>query len=1233
MLVTSLFCLAGFIFILQVPALAYAAEPIWKRTIVVSQEEGRDNSTCWNETASESTPCKSLDYALEHVQNSTLVLLRPEKLAFNLSRHFNFKNLHDFALVGEESFSSLVNINCRNGSLSYESCGNIKLRGISIRGCGGLHPSTTGEAFGKFSHIQFLSAVFLVYCTNVVVNNFVISHSPGIGLNMYDVGGVVNISDSVFESNGPPTCTFPSFDFSAEDRAVAGGGVYVEFTYKGGTPPFIKGKSQFDRNNEYIFHNCTFENNFAPDQILFHTMIDYPHRDDHIPFGRGGGLSIFLKGNAENNTISISSCRFLNNCAMWGGGFFVEFQDKAQNNTFVIVNGRFKKNNASYAGGGIRSGFNVEGGNKQLIVNSMSYEGCVFEENMAILGAGISYYETSSLLKAERNGLDIVYKNCTWNSNKATMGSAIGLATQPAVNGFQDVTATKIELLYVVVFVDCDITNNEIILTEDGEVIGQGAVYSYAVPVTFQGNVRIENNKNTAMVVENVVIHVHGNLTFQYNEGYQGGALGLYGVSLLMLMPYSRLYFRHNCAAVRGGGIFIRDSGPPVVAFKTTELNTRQCFIAYNESFSLENVTQWQTKITFEGNKAPDGGGYSVYASSLQGCRRDGEHRINNKTLEWNGTIVYNDRSVSTGQQISTDPVLIRFNESEWDVSPSEIFNASISLIDEKNSSVLGVVKVIIKSPENFGNVKLGTASELFLVQPNSSKGLEGKINNLYLQGKVNSSFKIHLTTVAGRVVHASSKKSLVLKECNPGFEQTDGMKCSCLKNEAGIDHCQSDMKHVFLKAGYWGGTVGNKFITFPCPQHYCKLGNQSPFQYDVHDLCTEGRNGSSILCGECKANFSVNLGNEQCTPKCPNEYLWLLLLFFLVTLLLVLLVLRIDLDIFTTYLNTWLYSYQTVELLLQEGQKLDEFVSFIIGITNWRVTGTGTCLYKGMTNLQKLGVNYILPFYVLFLLFVLAKIARCRPVCYINRNVYRAFCTLLILCYTNITTISFNIIHYVPIKNRWVLFADGSIDFINNWREHLLFTVLAVCLILGFVILVPLLLLFTPWFLRYFRFLNNFRLYFDTFQQCFKVQYRWFAAYYFLCRIFILLIALYFPFGPLKRSILEVSSVLITVIFLYIQPYNVQFRCLNTLDAVLLTNLCFIVIFSSSIISDAPLAVQSGLKVTVNVLAYVPLVYLAVLIGYYGWRYFCPQNLDEYRDLPNQETNSMSETGHPGPI
>ena len=482
-----------------------------RKTIVVSHGNGTNNSTCWNET---SLPCKTLDYALKHVTNFTFVLLRSGDYSYNLTEHFNFTNLREIGLAGDEE-SAAITVECRqNGSLSFESCENITLRSVLLRGCGGLHKSTTGSAFKGHYHMPFLSAVFLLKCRDVVVDNCWIVQSSGIGLNMYDVVGNVQISHSWFESNQP-------INFNSSNITVAGGGVYIEYTYNERAFPSNLDATlfaEFDSNSRYILHNCTFRNNSAPNQTF--TMIPDPHGIDHIPFGRGGGLSIFVKGAAKDNVIQISHCRFEDNHALWGGGLFIEFQDEVQNNTLEVKHCTFTNNSADYAGGAIRSGTIAGSDSQQLYANQMRFEDCQFTNNSAVLGGGFSHHGTLSFLNiTEKRSLHIQFINCNWRNNTATMGSGIGLAAPSPVNGLQTWTAEWAKFVQTIVLEDCNITTNLIILTEDKQVIGQGAIYSYSLPIIFKGVVNIDHNNGTAMVIENAVLHFFGNVTFRNNTG------------------------------------------------------------------------------------------------------------------------------------------------------------------------------------------------------------------------------------------------------------------------------------------------------------------------------------------------------------------------------------------------------------------------------------------------------------------------------------------------------------------------------------------------------------------------------------------------------------------------------------------------------------------------------------------------------------------------------------------
>lgn len=429
-------------------------------TIVVSQENGKDNTSCLHE---KTVPCRTLDYALRYVENSSFsgnVSLQSGYYPYNLTEHFHFINKTNISLAGNGE-SSFVKVDChRNGSLSFERSENIRLSGILLHGCGGLHNSTAGDAFAQLNaHIQFHSAVFFVYCKNVVIESCWIINSSGIGINMYDVGGV-KISHSRFEGNGH------NENFTSTNVARAGGGIYMEFTYRGGEFPFDQNSSflaEFDSNNTFIITNCTFKNNRAPKQSIT-AAVENPHGDRHFPFGRGGGVSIFLKGAAENNFIQISLCNFADNHALWGGGIFIEYQDEVQNNTLEVTRCIFKNNKADFAGGAIRSGTLATSDKQQLLPNQIKHEDCTFDGNKAVLGGGVSHHGTSSYLKVFNDeSMYVQYINCVWKNNTATMGSAIGLASQGPINGLSDLHGRGPMLNHRIVLEHCNVTNNMIV--------------------------------------------------------------------------------------------------------------------------------------------------------------------------------------------------------------------------------------------------------------------------------------------------------------------------------------------------------------------------------------------------------------------------------------------------------------------------------------------------------------------------------------------------------------------------------------------------------------------------------------------------------------------------------------------------------------------------------------------------------------------------------------------------
>ena len=288
--------------------------------------------------------------------------------------------------------------------------------------------------------------------------------------------------------------------------------------------------------------------------------------------------------------------------------------------------------------------------------------------------------------------------------------------------------------------------------------------------------------------------------------------MAMYGRSRIIFNEDSYVLLQGNQCNLQGGALYIDALGPPLVSFNATGINTHACFFGYADS-SLD-YDNWKTKVVFQRNQAPYTYlGNSVYATTLKNCRRAGEPRQNNSVLRWK-FIEFKDqngRRSSIKDEVTTDPVDIQYDRADWDVAPSELFNATIRLLDEIGNSVLGIVNVKI-IPHQKASVVLYTPSTTFIAN--------GSISYLTLVGKSGEKFSVELNYM-GRQVLTETIPDRSLKPCNPGFIQR-GRMCVCMDpTDDGISRCKSDGKTFYLKHGYSAGTVSSKFVTHFCPTGY----------------------------------------------------------------------------------------------------------------------------------------------------------------------------------------------------------------------------------------------------------------------------------------------------------------------------------------------------------------------------------------------------------------------------
>ena len=237
-------------------------------------------------------------------------------------------------IFGNSSNSTIIECNDDAG-FGFINASNINISELTLSGCGELRNSTT---LNTGSNATFRAALYFLNVVKVIIESVTVINSNGMGVAMYDVTGNVIVRNSTFRNNSV---------LSHELYVYPGGGGFtIGFTFcKPGMVSTSSSECEVSTNNNslYSFYNCMFQSNIA-------TIVDTTHTYSfsNQQFGKGGGLSVFFKGKAFNNTVTINSCAFTDNHAIWGGGFHSDIIDHSRNNTVNIINSTFDCNQCTF---------------------------------------------------------------------------------------------------------------------------------------------------------------------------------------------------------------------------------------------------------------------------------------------------------------------------------------------------------------------------------------------------------------------------------------------------------------------------------------------------------------------------------------------------------------------------------------------------------------------------------------------------------------------------------------------------------------------------------------------------------------------------------------------------------------------------------------------------------------------------------------------------------------------
>ena len=249
----------------------------------------------------------------------------------------------------------------------------------------------------------------------------------------------------------------------------------------------------------------------------------------------------------------------------------------------------------------------------------------------------------------------------------------------------------------------------------------------------------------------------------------------------------------------------------------------------------------------------------------------------------------------------------------------------------------------------------------------------------------------------------------------------------------------------------------------------------------------------------------------------------------------------------------------------------------FLSSIGNLKLPFTGSmnlCLDDSKM-MDHFILGYIHPIIVTFLVAIIYFLARNFPpvsriiIRYVNS---RSICILLLLSYSSITYTFMQLLKPLPLLEQYRTSTTMQVywspieRYFNN--HHLLYGIIAIFCEIIIGIGIPLVLIFGRYTNRYCNIMNfmSIRHIIDQLKGCYKEEYRWFAAYYLICRQVLFGVnnlvdyclgvwASYMISTPLlKYTIMLTICIFIMVIHVWFQPY--RNRGLNILDSFILLTL-----------------------------------------------------------------------------
>ena len=1067
----------------------------------------------------------------------------------------------------------------------------ISLTNLTFSRCGSCVENVYTK--GEF----YCSALTIVSCRKFEAKWMTIEKSQGIGLMILNhKGGMVNIHSALFKENKLP-------QKYANESKLGGGGVYM-----------LLGRILQDMSYSHMsfqFLNCTFKLNEAH-AYYYNYIYSNILGETQEGYGRGGGVHLAFVRESQDVFVSFSGNQFIENEAFVGGGLSAKvfgINHHISNISVEIKNTLFKKNgcNSAYFGGGLILDFQTLI-DESFWLTDIHYlvKNVSFIENCARLGGGVYY--TSNRDRYGDLKKSVEFDNCTFKENQAHVGSAVNMGPSFFIK-------LSTGFMIVPVFKNCFFIRNKMYAEKLNDVqmtAGFDTIHASQYDIHFHGHNHFEDNWGTAIYIINGILNFkNSSAIFIGNKGFRGGAIALTGSSTIYVGPHT-YNFINNTASDRGGAIYVEmiDSNDFTIS--------RSCFIQYADNVTSLLSSEWNANITFIGNRVNhSSAGHAIYATSLHSCQvinNGSDYQQVYALINVEDVLIKRfirlDPDKGLQPQVATDGVLFTNVMSKvLKIIPGEKHPHGLKIKDDFNRNVDATFSVTIQSDHS--NIHLDSSFSSYVG------------DTIQLNGKTKETANITFHIASPR--NSYVQFPVEMQECPPGFQiNEDELKCVCNTDAyVGLLECNTSAFYSHIIPGYWAGFLqtsdGHELVTSPCA--YCdynknltKSNYMSTFKVALprtrdHSelnaaICGETRTG--VICGKCQEGYTVHFHSPGylCKPAkpvgCKLGWLFYILSELVPVTVVFIIVLVLNISFTSGAVNGFILFTQLLESLHTDAkflpstsQRATNGYKVIYGFFDLNLFNSESlsfCIWKGATPIDMISFKYVTLLYTLLLIVAVICLMNkyggrcCGKYCRITTirtSVIHGISSFLVICYTQFVNTFLNLLgpahlyardnsDFKPSVRVWL---NGDIVYFS--KQHLPYALPSILSLITIGLVPPALLITFPLLnkvLAFFgckdsRISGIYRIYgfkplLDSFQGCFKDNFRFFAGLYFLYRWMFLVI--YMNTSDYGSYCSAVSCALVVVLSLhtFCQPYRERLH--NIIDAALMADLLFINALSS---------------------------------------------------------------------